>query len=101
MCITISAGVRNIQVTDFAKGEAMDAQITKLGLGGGGGGPASLPVHEAYQLAAYYFLNCCDCPKATTKPIMFITGDEFWSSFNALCSIITCAAMFIYWHPSS
>jgi hypothetical protein len=67
-----------VQVTSFAQGAAIDAQINKLGLGGGGGGATSIGAHEAYQLCAHYFLNSVDSPNGVRKPIMFITGDEFY-----------------------
>jgi hypothetical protein len=90
-----------LQATNFAQGAAIDAQISKLRLGGGGrsgfsgfsgfngfgkwmqrvqrlGGATSIGAHEAYQLCAHYFLNSVDSPSATRKPIMFITGDEFY-----------------------
>jgi hypothetical protein len=72
-----------LQVTDFAQGGAIDREIKKLGLGGGGdlgklGPDRAEAVHESYQLCAQYFLTRVDCPAATRKPIMFITGDEFF-----------------------
>ena len=44
-----------LQITEFAEGSAIDNQLSKLWLEGGGGGQH----YETYELAAYFFANHC------------------------------------------
>lgn len=66
-----------LAVTEFAQGNDLDDKLKQLGLGGGGG---SAPSHEAYELAAWYFVNRVRCPNAVTKPILIFTADEFMNT---------------------
>lgn len=61
-----------LQISDFAQGSAIDTQLAKLYLEGNGGGQT----YESYELAAFYYANRCDVSSATSKPFLFITGDE-------------------------
>ena len=60
-----------LQVTDFNSGKALDDELKKLYLESGGGGGIS----ETYELAAYFFANKCEMPKAKL-PFLFFIGDE-------------------------
>jgi hypothetical protein len=60
-----------LQVNDFDKGTALDDKLKKIYLEGNGGGQT----RESYELAAYYFANYCDMPKAK-NPFIFFIGDE-------------------------
>jgi hypothetical protein len=60
-----------LQVCDFAQGQAIDDQIAKIYLEGGGGGQRK----ESYELMAYYFNEHCDISKAEL-PFLFLLEDE-------------------------
>lgn len=62
-----------LQVTDFAQGVQMDNILSKIYLEGGGAGERSR--HEAYELAAFFYLQQCDLDNSEL-PYFFITGDE-------------------------
>lgn len=75
-------------VTEFAQGSDLDTQLSYLGLGGGRGSDYA---HEAYELAAWFFVNRVRCPNAKTKPILIFTADEHLNKqvqakhINAIC----------------
>ena len=59
-----------LQVTDFAKGVALDERLAALyGEGGGGGG-----AKESYELFAWFVKNRVATPEAE-KPFLIIYGD--------------------------
>jgi hypothetical protein len=60
-----------LQVCDFEYGIALDNQLKKLFLEGGGGGGQM----ETYELAAHYLNASCKMPNAKV-PFCFIIGDE-------------------------
>ena len=60
-----------LQVCDFQFGIALDEQLKKLFLEGNGGGQRM----ETYELAAHFFNQYCDMPKAKL-PFLFMIGDE-------------------------
>lgn len=60
-----------LQVCNFEYGIALDNQLKKLFLEGGGGGQEM----ETYELATYYLLKSCNMPNAK-MPLCFIIGDE-------------------------
>jgi hypothetical protein len=60
-----------LQVTDFAKGFALEDRLAALyGEGGGGGG-----ARESYELLAWFLDERCRTPNAE-RPILIIYGDE-------------------------
>jgi hypothetical protein len=60
-----------LQVTDFAKGTALDERLAALyGEGGGGGG-----AKESYELFGWFVQNRVTTPEAE-KPFLIIYGDE-------------------------
>lgn len=60
-----------LQVTDFARGAALDERLAALwGEGGGGGG-----ARESYELYAWFVQNRVSTPEAE-KPFLIIYGDE-------------------------
>jgi hypothetical protein len=60
-----------LQVTDFAKGAALDERLAALyGEGGGGGG-----AKESYELFAWYATERVSTP-AAEKPFLILYGDE-------------------------
>jgi len=61
-----------LQVQPFSKGTAMVDAIAKLSIEGGGGGNQT----ESYDLAALYYLNNFEAPKAVIKPILIFICDE-------------------------
>jgi hypothetical protein len=72
-----------IQITDFAKKEHLDFAINSLYPEGGGGGQSM----ETYELVAYYYLNHCEMPNASSmeevKPLFVFAGDEaFYPKVN-------------------
>jgi hypothetical protein len=68
-----------LQVTDFAKGAALDERLAALyGEGGGGGGSK-----ESYELFAWFLANRVHAPEAE-KPFVILYGDEgFYDEVNA------------------
>jgi hypothetical protein len=64
-----------LQITNFAKGSAIDTEITKIGLGGGGGAHGGC---ESYELMAWYLLNRVRFEGNRVRPVLFITGDELF-----------------------
>ena len=60
-----------LQITDFAQGTQIDQLISKIYLEGGGG----KGYNESYELAAYFYLKCCEI-KYAEIPYFFITSDE-------------------------
>lgn len=60
-----------LQVTDFARGLALDENLKKLYLERGGGGQT----RETYELAAYYLTHSCRLGTSDT-PICCIIADE-------------------------
>lgn len=65
--------MKSDQVTEFAAGTAIDAELNKLCCTHGGG---LADCTEAYCLAAYFFCKNMDFPNAEVKPILFFSGDE-------------------------
>jgi len=59
-----------IQVTDFASGFDLEAQLKAL-YGEGGGGD----IPESYGLLAWYVANRCEIPNAKDKPFFILFGD--------------------------
>lgn len=60
-----------LQVCDFQSGIALDEQLKKLFLEGGGGGQQT----ETYELAVHFLNRYCEMPNAK-NPMLFIIGDE-------------------------
>jgi hypothetical protein len=61
-----------LQLTDFAKGIALEDRLKALyGEGGGGGG-----ARESYELFGAAMLHKVDAPAAREKPILILYGDE-------------------------
>ncbi|MFA5166206.1 MAG: hypothetical protein WC449_02785 [Candidatus Paceibacterota bacterium] len=60
-----------LQVCDFAQGQAIDEEIAKLYLEGGGGGQSS----ESYELMAHYFSAHCDISRSELS-FFFLLEDE-------------------------
>lgn len=60
-----------LQVQPFGRGKNLEEALNNLIIEGGGGGN----VVESYELAAGYYLNNCEIPKAI-KPVMIFIGDE-------------------------
>jgi hypothetical protein len=60
-----------LQVRPFSTGTAMEPELKKLVVEGNGGGQYM----ESYDIAAHFFANNCDMPKAINPLIIFI-GDE-------------------------
>ncbi|MFX0099773.1 MAG: hypothetical protein ACFFCS_09330 [Candidatus Hodarchaeota archaeon] len=68
-----------IQITDFAAGQELDANINSLYPEGGGGGQT----RETYELIAYYYARKCEMPKISIKPLIIFVGDEgFYTKIN-------------------
>ena len=61
-----------LQVTPFEKAKAIHPWLEKLWLEGGGGGSKE----ESYDLAAAFYVNQSETPKAEGKPFFFFIGDE-------------------------
>jgi hypothetical protein len=63
-----------LQVTDFAKGKELDANIGML-VPEGGGGPG---ISETYEIVAYYYARKCEMPKVVPgcKPLFILISDE-------------------------
>jgi hypothetical protein len=59
------------QVRPFASGTDLDVRLKELVIEGNGGGQYC----ESYDVAAAYFANNCDMPKAV-NPILIFIGDE-------------------------
>jgi len=67
-----------LQVNDFAKGIELDTKVNALFPEGGGGGH----IIESYELFAYFMLEHCKTPNATS-PFLLIYGDEmFYENVN-------------------
>ena len=62
-----------LQVTEFGQGSGIDQLISKIYLEGNGGSGS----YESYELAGYFYLNCCEIKNAEL-PFLFITGDEHY-----------------------
>lgn len=62
-----------LQVSEFGQNKEIDQLISKIYLEGGGGNP----FHESYELAAFFYLNCCNLNNSEL-PFFFFTGDELF-----------------------
>merc|ERR1712216_285862 len=60
-----------LQVTEFAAGAAIDKEIKKIYIEGGGGAAT-----EDYEFCVYYYTRMVRYEDNETKPFLFITGDE-------------------------
>eukprot|EP00696_Hemimastix_kukwesjijk_P005920 gnl/Hemi2/17532_TR5794_c0_g1_i1.p1 gnl/Hemi2/17532_TR5794_c0_g1~~gnl/Hemi2/17532_TR5794_c0_g1_i1.p1 ORF type:complete len:307 (+),score=96.20 gnl/Hemi2/17532_TR5794_c0_g1_i1:91-1011(+) len=69
-------GEAPLQITEFASGTALDAELGRLWLRGGMDGGGNL--HESYELAAYFYAKKCTFSNVAprSKPFLFLTGDE-------------------------
>jgi len=68
-----------LQVQPFTSGIGLKESLEKIVHEKGGGGTSE----ESYDLAAMYYANNAEFPKAIRKPIMIIIGDEGVYSFIA------------------
>ncbi|MBU0666389.1 MAG: hypothetical protein ABIC91_01050 [Nanoarchaeota archaeon] len=66
-----------LQVRPFAGGKDLENRLKELIIEGGGGGTAQ----ESYELAAMYYANNVDMPRAKNKPIFIYIGDEGFYDF--------------------
>jgi hypothetical protein len=60
-----------LQVRQFVSGKALETELAKLVIEGGGGGNSM----ESYDLAALYYARNCQMPNAV-HPILIFIGDE-------------------------
>lgn len=64
-----------LQVRGFSKGRELEVQLKELIIEGGGSGPDYAT--ESYELAALYYANNVEMPKAK-NPILIFIGDEYF-----------------------
>lgn len=62
-----------LQVSEFGQNKEIDQLISKIYLEGGGGDS----FYESYEMAAFFYLNCCNLNNSEI-PFFFFTGDELF-----------------------
>jgi hypothetical protein len=74
----VDTDIAPLQVTEFTQGSAIDQQISKIWVEGGGG-----DAPESYEYAAYYYACKVNFRNLRDKAFFFFTGDEVFKSLDA------------------